>query len=53
MQPKILVTEEGGGSLGVYYLYFFFQVQLVIVFFNGNGMGWPLFLLFTSTIYSP
>ena len=23
------------------------------IFFKGNGIRWPLFLLFTSTIYSP
>ena len=24
-----------------------------LIFFKGNGVGCPLFLLFTSTIYSP
>ena len=31
-----------------FFFFFFF-----FFFFKGNGIGWPLFLLFTSTIYSP
>ena len=29
------------------------MVSVPSFFFKGNGIGWPIFLLFTSTIYSP